>query len=104
MPKISSHHSILLSRMRCGQDKLEQKKFFQRHKVPTGSFIGLELGEDIREAAEVFGFPFMLKSCRCWALIPHKLAPLYNTIVCSTVLGTFAPQPESLLPRLGSRP
>ena len=46
------------------QDKLEQRKFFQRHRIPTGSFLAVEFGEDLREAAEVFGFPFMLKATR----------------------------------------
>ena len=50
------------------QDKLEQKKFFQRNHIPTGSFAAVDSAEDLHEAAERFGFPLMLKSCRCASL------------------------------------
>lgn len=49
----------------CAQNKLEQKKFFQRNRIPVGSFIGVDTAEDLQEAAEHFGYPLMLKSCRC---------------------------------------
>ena len=46
------------------QDKLEQKKFFRRNRIPTGTFVPIDSAEDLQEAADQFGFPFMLKSCK----------------------------------------
>ena len=46
------------------QDKLEQKRFFKRNNIPTGAFVAVDSAEDLQEAADRFGLPFMLKSCR----------------------------------------
>ena len=44
------------------KDKLEQKKFLQKAKIPTAKFIEVKSREDIIKAGAKFGYPMMLKA------------------------------------------
>lgn len=44
------------------QDKLEQKKLFEKGKIPQPKFIQVESFSDLEKAAKKFGFPFILKA------------------------------------------
>jgi len=44
------------------KDKLEQKKFLQKAKVPTAKFMEVKSREDIIKAGAKFGYPLMLKA------------------------------------------
>jgi len=46
------------------QDKLEQKRHFQKAGVPVADFLGVDDSAAAQEAARAFGFPFMLKARR----------------------------------------
>jgi len=44
------------------QDKLVQKTFLNKNKIPVSEFIQVDTPEDIRKGIEKFGFPVLLKS------------------------------------------
>ena len=44
------------------QDKLEQKKLFEKGKIPQPNFIPVENFSDLEKAVKKFGFPFILKA------------------------------------------
>lgn len=44
------------------QDKLAQKKLFEKGHIPQSKFIPIENFEDIKKAKKLFGFPFLLKA------------------------------------------
>ncbi len=44
------------------QDKLEQKKLFQKYHIPQAAFIPIENKEDLKKAITKWGFPFFLKA------------------------------------------
>ncbi|NLK21913.1 MAG: 5-(carboxyamino)imidazole ribonucleotide synthase [Epulopiscium sp.] len=46
------------------QNKYEQKELLRKKRIPVPDFIYISEEEDIKEAGEKFGYPFMLKSCR----------------------------------------
>ncbi len=45
------------------QNKYTQKKLLLEHNLPTPEFCAVFSQEDIKQAGEKYGFPFMLKSC-----------------------------------------
>lgn len=45
------------------QNKLLQKKLLKENKIPVPDFMEIKTFEDINNAAEVYNYPFMLKSC-----------------------------------------
>ncbi|MDO8583513.1 MAG: 5-(carboxyamino)imidazole ribonucleotide synthase [bacterium] len=44
------------------RDKLKQKEFLIKNKIPTAKFVKVTSQEDILNAAEKFGYPFLLKA------------------------------------------
>ena len=44
------------------RDKLKQKTFLKKHRLPVSSFIAVETEEDILKASKKFGFPMLLKA------------------------------------------
>lgn len=44
------------------QDKMEQKKLFEKGKIPQPKYISVESFSDLEKAAKKFGFPFILKA------------------------------------------
>ena len=44
------------------KDKLKQKEFLKKNKIPTAEFVRIDKKEDIEKAISVFGFPIMLKA------------------------------------------
>ena len=46
------------------QDKFRQKTFLADHGLPVPRFMSINQLEDLRKAADTFGYPLMLKSCR----------------------------------------
>lgn len=46
------------------QDKLRQKEFLESHGLPVPRFRGVNTLADLQQAADVFGYPLMVKSCR----------------------------------------
>ncbi len=46
------------------KNKLEQKNRLNEEGIPVPEYTGIRDGDDLKTAAERFGFPFMLKSCR----------------------------------------
>lgn len=44
------------------KDKLRQKEFLAAHSIPTAEFFPVETVEDIRQAAQTYGFPLFLKA------------------------------------------
>ncbi len=48
--------------LRIIRDKLKQKQFLNKHKIPTSQFIEVNSQEDIIKAGKKFGYPFLLKA------------------------------------------
>lgn len=46
------------------QDKFRQKTFLADHGLPVPRFMKVNQLEDLQKAAETFGYPLMLKSCK----------------------------------------
>ncbi|WP_341876376.1 5-(carboxyamino)imidazole ribonucleotide synthase [Defluviitalea saccharophila] len=46
------------------QNKYEQKMLLKKKRIPVPEFIYISHEEDMKEAGEQFGYPFILKSCR----------------------------------------
>ena len=44
------------------RDKLKQKEFLQKNKIPIAKFVKISSQQDIVNAAEAFGYPFLLKA------------------------------------------
>ncbi len=44
------------------KDKLQQKTFLKKHKIPTAAFVEVTSQIDIEKAAATFGFPVVLKA------------------------------------------
>ena len=44
------------------QDKLEQKKLFEKGKIPQPKYIAVKCFQDLEKAVTKFGFPFILKA------------------------------------------
>lgn len=44
------------------RDKLKQKQFLNKNKIPTAKFIEVNSKEDILKAGKKFGYPFLLKA------------------------------------------
>lgn len=44
------------------RDKLQQKEFLQKNKIPTAEFLNVLSKNDIVNAGKLFGFPLMLKA------------------------------------------
>ncbi len=44
------------------RDKLKQKEFLSKNKIPTAKFIQVASIKDILEAFKIFGYPFLLKA------------------------------------------
>ncbi|MEK9176435.1 MAG: 5-(carboxyamino)imidazole ribonucleotide synthase [Patescibacteria group bacterium] len=44
------------------KDKLKQKEFLKKHKIPTAEFVRIDKQGDIEKAIEKFGLPVMLKA------------------------------------------
>ncbi len=43
-------------------DKLKQKEFLTKNKIPTAKFVKISSQQDIINAAKTFGYPFLLKA------------------------------------------
>jgi 5-(carboxyamino)imidazole ribonucleotide synthase len=46
------------------QNKYHQKNVLKQNKIPVPDFIHVSTAADIKEAAEIYSYPLMLKSCR----------------------------------------
>ena len=46
------------------QNKLEQKEFLARHDIPVAPFLAVDTPSDIEQAAQMWGYPLMLKARR----------------------------------------
>jgi len=44
------------------RDKLRQKEFLQKNKIPTAKFLQVDTKKDILQAGKLFGYPLMLKA------------------------------------------
>lgn len=44
------------------KDKLNQKKFLKKHKIPVADFLEVSSEEEIVDAGKKFGYPFLLKA------------------------------------------
>lgn len=44
------------------RDKLKQKQFLTKNKIPTAKFLKVSSKEDLLDARKIFGFPFLLKA------------------------------------------
>lgn len=51
------------------QDKLLQKQHFTANGIAVAPFTGVASEADARAAGARFGYPFMLKACRCQVLL-----------------------------------
>lgn len=45
------------------QNKYDQKKWLEQHDIPVPSFLKIDNFEEMKEAGEQFGYPFILKTC-----------------------------------------
>ncbi|HOQ15733.1 MAG TPA: 5-(carboxyamino)imidazole ribonucleotide synthase [Defluviitaleaceae bacterium] len=46
------------------QNKYKQKELLKKKRIPVPDFIYVSSVEDMKEAGKLFGYPFILKSCR----------------------------------------
>ena len=50
--------------LQIGQDRLEEKKFFQKHRLPTPEFRPVETWDELTQAEQAMGLPLVLKTRR----------------------------------------
>ncbi|MGE5042481.1 MAG: 5-(carboxyamino)imidazole ribonucleotide synthase [Candidatus Levyibacteriota bacterium] len=44
------------------RDKLKQKQFLKKNKIPSAEFLGIKNSDDIKKAGKKFGYPLLLKA------------------------------------------